>query len=375
MVGIYKVTNQINNKSYIGQSKHIEARWRQHHTEPFNINSDTYDVIFYKAIRKYGIENFIFEVIEECDESMLNEREKYWIAKYNTYVNAPNSNGYNMTRGGEFTWQELKYDIDLIASLWEQGKTHQEIMQITNYDNHILTRYLDYLGISPTERRQRANLYKAKTVYQYHLNGIFIQSYSSISEAARNIAKEKNKENAEDMTSNIVYACNNKIHSAYGYLWSYDKVDKLNKKVKHSKINQYDLNGKYLKTYDTQTAAAKDNQLQLTAINNACTGKSQTASGYIWKYYDTTLDNPCEDLKLDAPIITYNQYTNNRKPKICNRLSIDQFDINGNYIQTYQDMQTAAIAVGLKNKNNIWKACNGNQKTAGGYVWKYHNIS
>jgi hypothetical protein len=50
---------------------------------------------------------------------MLNEREKYWIAKYNTYVNAPNSNGYNMTRGGEFTWQELKYDIDLIASLWE----------------------------------------------------------------------------------------------------------------------------------------------------------------------------------------------------------------------------------------------------------------
>jgi hypothetical protein len=39
------------------------------------------------------------------------------------------------------------------------------------------------------------------------------------------------------MTSNIAYACNDKIHSAYGYLWSYDKVDKLNKKVKHSKIN------------------------------------------------------------------------------------------------------------------------------------------
>lgn len=302
---------------------------------------------------------------------MLDEREKYWIEQYNTYVNAPNSNGYNMTRGGEFTWQELKYNIDLIASLWEQGKTHQEIMQLTGYDGHILTRYLDYLGIDPTIRRQRAALWKAKPIYQYHLNGTYIQSYISISAAARTLSAN----NAEDLVSNLAAACNDKTHSAYGYLWSYNKVDKLEKKAKHSKVNQYDLNGKYLKTYDTQTAAAKANQLNLTAINNACTGKAQTSGGYLWRYYDTNLENPCEDLKLDAPVITYNQYTNNRKPKICNRLSIDQFDINGNYIQTYQDMQTAATAVGLKNKNNIWKACNGDQKTAGGYVWKYHNIS
>lgn len=48
------------------------------------------------AIKKYGSENFHAEEIEECDNSLLNEREKYWINFYNSY-----SDGYNMTKGGE----------------------------------------------------------------------------------------------------------------------------------------------------------------------------------------------------------------------------------------------------------------------------------
>lgn len=48
------------------------------------------------AINKYGIENFTFEIIEECSEEQLNNRERYWIAYYDTY-----HNGYNRTVGGE----------------------------------------------------------------------------------------------------------------------------------------------------------------------------------------------------------------------------------------------------------------------------------
>ena len=75
MIGIYKIQNLINGKIYIGQSVHIQARFNQHKNEAKNGNTRP----LYNAIRKYGIENFSFEIIEECSKEMLNEREIYWI--------------------------------------------------------------------------------------------------------------------------------------------------------------------------------------------------------------------------------------------------------------------------------------------------------
>lgn len=281
MIGIYKITNMINNKIYIGQSKDIQRRWQQHRTESFNVNCRAYDVIFYRAIRKYGIDNFKFEIIEECPEAKLNEREKYWIKFYNTYIKNDNSNGYNMTEGGENTSKELEYDIELIQKLWLEGKSHQEIMEAIHCNHSTLTRYLDYLGIDASERRKRSNLYKTKRVYQYDLDGNYIKSFLSVSEAARILQQQ----GINAYTSSISYACNSKLQSAYGYIWSYDKISAVKKKVRHTKVNQYDLNGKCLKTYNSLTEAAKENNINnISSIVNACTGKSKTAGGYIWKY-------------------------------------------------------------------------------------------
>ena len=87
--GIYKVTNKINGKVYIGQSVDIGRRWRQHMTAED-------DIYFHKAIQKYGVENFEWEVIEQCKKSELDEREIYWIEYYDSY-----NKGYNCTKGGE----------------------------------------------------------------------------------------------------------------------------------------------------------------------------------------------------------------------------------------------------------------------------------
>lgn len=198
-----------------------------------------------------------------------------------------------MTEGGEKSSSQLQYDINLIEKLWNEGKTHQEIQQITNYNYHILTRYLDYLQIDINERRRRANLYKAKTVYKYSLNGKYIQSYSSVSEAVRSLLSEYPKAN----TSNICYACNGKIKAAYGYVWSYELQDQSIKKMKRTKVNQYDLSGKFIKTYNTQTEAIRANNINnVSSISRACSGKSKTAGGYIWRYYDASLENPIADL-------------------------------------------------------------------------------
>ena len=80
---IYKVTNIINGKVYVGKTnKSIEARWQQHIYDSKRLN----DRPFYNAINKYGQENFVLELVEQVEDELLNEREKYWIKEYNSYI-------------------------------------------------------------------------------------------------------------------------------------------------------------------------------------------------------------------------------------------------------------------------------------------------
>lgn len=95
--GIYCIENIINNKKYIGYSNHITRRFKDHRGHlKLNKHENPY---FQYAWNKYGIENFKFWVIQECDESILGDMEIYWIAYYNSFVN--DKGGYNLTRGGE----------------------------------------------------------------------------------------------------------------------------------------------------------------------------------------------------------------------------------------------------------------------------------
>lgn len=93
--GIYKIENLVNGKIYIGQSKHIKQRWSEHKKElKTNRHTNKY---LQRAWNKYGENNFAHIVLEECDEDLLDEREKYYIELYNSF----NSDvGYNLTDGG-----------------------------------------------------------------------------------------------------------------------------------------------------------------------------------------------------------------------------------------------------------------------------------
>ena len=89
--GIYKVTNKCNNKSYIGQSENVYNRLKELKKE--NLSSTTY---LSQEITQYGIENFNFKILELCYPSLLNNKQKYYIEKYNTIY----PYGYNKTKGG-----------------------------------------------------------------------------------------------------------------------------------------------------------------------------------------------------------------------------------------------------------------------------------
>ena len=93
--GIYKITNQINGKIYIGRSVEIiPKRWTEHIKSSLNIGTISHSKI-HDAIKENGLENFTFEILEEVPKDKLNEREKYWINFYET-----DKWGYNMKQGG-----------------------------------------------------------------------------------------------------------------------------------------------------------------------------------------------------------------------------------------------------------------------------------
>lgn len=124
MIGIYKIENLINGKVYIGQSKEIEKRIRRHKKAVVNKNDKAYNYPLYKSIRKYGIENFSFKIIEECLVSELNEKERFWIKYYNSFFE-----GYNQTFGGDSssTNQPKEKIIGIINDLENTNLFHHEI--------------------------------------------------------------------------------------------------------------------------------------------------------------------------------------------------------------------------------------------------------
>lgn len=97
MMYIYKITNLINNKVYIGQvyNKSVEERFKRHCTDKSALKHSYID----RAIEKYGPENFVVETIDiASDLDELNNKEKYWIKKYNS---TDRTKGYNLTDGGD----------------------------------------------------------------------------------------------------------------------------------------------------------------------------------------------------------------------------------------------------------------------------------
>ena len=96
---IYVITNLINGKQYVGLSKDCHKRWADHYSKSYTSNrKDDLEKVLYKAMKKYGRDNFSFQIIEECPEEKLAEREIYWIEQLKTY-----DNGYNETRGGDLS--------------------------------------------------------------------------------------------------------------------------------------------------------------------------------------------------------------------------------------------------------------------------------
>lgn len=155
---IYKITNTLNDKVYIGQTiKTVQKRFTQHKN---NSNKEYFSqIVLYKAFNKYGIENFICEEIEEVPNDKLDEREKYWIEYYDSYFN-----GYNSTLGGRAT-QLYNWDTDDIIEKYMILKSARAVAKEVGCDHSTIDRILNENGVkrfTPSQQQSKPLYFKKK---------------------------------------------------------------------------------------------------------------------------------------------------------------------------------------------------------------------
>lgn len=196
---IYKITNLINGEAYIGQTINFERRKKEHLKAKDNF-------AIHNAIRKYGIDNFSWEILEECSENLLNEREKYWISYYNTY-----KEGYNSTRGGENAEALIQWRKTHLKECEQQLKQAREKAQQYNIEHkkEVLERL--------SKVRQKGTDAIKRKVCCIEKNIIF----DSISEAERWSLTEGNDYHTLIRHQHISRVCRGQRKTAGGYHWKY----------------------------------------------------------------------------------------------------------------------------------------------------------
>lgn len=133
MIGhIYKITNKINGKIYIGQTiQTVKARWYRHCGKK-SLSKNEMDMHIKRAILKYGKQNFEVETLEDCDSKFLNDREIYYISYYDSY-----KHGYNSTLGGQTATKPCKLSEEEqlnIVQIYKKGASLMELGREFNVD-------------------------------------------------------------------------------------------------------------------------------------------------------------------------------------------------------------------------------------------------
>ena len=276
---IYKITNTKNNKIYIGQTNRtVPIRWKQH---KFRYKDGTSPL--YEDMKKYGIESFIVETLQECDPEDRFDLETSYILHYNCMV----PNGYNAVLNQNNGSEEMYL---MCKSLWEEGKTVKQIGEELKLDPKRVGCYLKRVGITQEEiyerRGKKRGIDSSKAVIQYSPEGEFIQRYTSASEAGRSLGKRH---------SSIAKCCCGDLLTAYGYIWQYEDDDDIeelvlfikNKKGKVGKRSKpimcYDLNHNFIAEYESASAAGRSFGVAHSGIAYAARNGG-IAYGYYWKY-------------------------------------------------------------------------------------------
>lgn len=279
--GIYCIENLIDHKKYIGQSVDIYHRWLTHRSDLRNNNHA--NIHLQRAWNKYGEENFKHYILEECEETFLNDCEIKWINFYNSY-----KDGYNRTIGGEGTRgfvlsEERKKQISKDLTGRYYSPETRELMR-----KHILEQFQDETFLSAFYK----NIEFQKTPISCYNETGYISDYPDIHTAGRAIKAEP---------TNIckVLKGKHKTCNGFTFCYSYETLtdEQLKERyktnqpmIKHSSrnnpIDEIDENGNIIKHFVNAKEISDFYDIDSSSVIKVCRGKLKQTKGRIFKYAD-----------------------------------------------------------------------------------------
>ncbi len=180
--GIYKITNKENGKCYIGLSVNIFERWKNHQQNYLKETGKEYNKALYRAFRKYGIQNFDWQILEYCEVDQLAEREIYWIEKEETYIK-----GYNETIGGDIGGFKRDGELHPNHKLSESDVINIRI-RYNNRErkNIVYIDYVDKIGFSGFDKIWKYETWKKIMPEVYTLENIKFHSNNTANPGSKN---------------------------------------------------------------------------------------------------------------------------------------------------------------------------------------------
>lgn len=335
---IYKITNTINNKIYIGQTNMTEPqRWQAHIWHAYN-DPENDSVALCHAIAKYGRESFKREILATANtQDELNQLEQHYIKKYNS---TDRNIGYNISCGGD---GHLKVSDEEILKAYNKYGSLASAARALNMSRSGLDKRFKALGI----------ISRNLTIYQYDLEGNLIQIYDSFSDAKRKTLL------------NLPYNVP-KSHFSCGYMWVYEaennNIEQLISEYKSNnryvkEVQQYDLNGNFICSFKSAAEASRKLGINVSSIKGVINGKQSTGGGFLWYKLNglRTFDE------------VYNHYLLSRA--CC---QIEEVDINGNIIKQYCSSSEAETKLNWS-YNVIKQVCDGKKTHTHGRYFRYSN--
>lgn len=291
--GIYAIQNTLNDKVYIGQSGNLFSRLKEHRSKLKNGKHKNRPL--QSSYNKYGESNFKLVVIEFCAFHLLCERELLYINLFGK------ENIFNTVINGE---------------------------QVTSGSKQK----------NETVKRIKENSAFSEKVEQFDKSWNYIQTFPSMSEAARQLGV---------LQSPIRAAANGRSYGAYGFLWKFVNIEKR-------------------KTADERLELKrKKRDIFITNITKHLRGLAENRQGK--KECEYLGEEKALELSIRrSERMKQYDYSKNYK-KVC------QYDLNGNLLKIFDSIKEAKQSLGINYSTQIINVCRGNQKTGHRFIWKYFN--
>ena len=303
-------------------------------------------------------EGFIYKIINDVNDkvyigqTITTIKERWWQHKYSVKKHSPNDFLHNAMEKYGFE----KFNIEIIENVYKNTKKDLKII-LDEKEKFYINKFNSNdrnFGYNITPGGQSGERGLKRNIKQYSLDGIFIETHKFISTI----------EKIADTMHVIHDCCNGKIKYAYGYIWRYedDAVDKYSLPTEREKksaiiranfdckIIKYDFYGNKKFTYkDIDDAAIKENVSRRDIIN-CCNGRIVYINNHIFRFENDDFDK-------------YQIFRKNNKITL-------QYALNGNLLYVYNNATEASAITGIS-IGSICNVCNGRNKTAGGYIWRY----